>query len=627
MREFDRGQTMGTSEPRMMLEGLSAWDRQDGIEPQARIEEHGLIGDMQTAALVTTDGAIDWLCLPRFDSEACFVSLLGSQENGRWRIAPVERLKGVRRQYRPDTLILETEFLTEHGQVQLVDFMPPRHGAPHVVRRVKCIEGEVRMRSDCMPRFGFGRDIPRVIGRGGATVAFVGPDALYLRGGPSRERPPLEEEYTMHTGDQVVYDLSWADSFGERPDPIDTWGAELDTEEFWKTWCAHIHAPEKYRESVIRSLITLKACTYAPTGGIVAAPTTSLPETYGGSRNWDYRFTWLRDASITCNAFIDAGFVEEGRSFLKWLIRAVAGDPSQLQIMYGIRANRRLTEVEVPWLSGYGGSGPVRLGNGAFDQFQLDIFGEFAATAYHAFESIGTGAVSEEGLAALLGAARFVEKKWMEKDHGIWEMRGPLQNFVASQVSAWTAVDRASRVLTSLGRDPALAEKYAQTANRIKESVLRDGFNAELNTFTQYPGSKAVDASLLIIPLLGFLPATDPRVLGTIAAIERELIQDGLVLRYRTETNVDGLEGQEGTFLACSFWLAQAYQLAGRHEDARRLFDRLLGIRNDLGLFSEEYDPANKRQLGNFPQAFSHMAMVHTAYTLHPTSQAPKAEG
>lgn len=617
---------MAQAELSTLSTGRSAWDQQAGIEPQARIEDHALIGDTQTAALVTTDGAIDWLCLPHFDSDACFVSLLGNQDNGRWRIAPVGELKGVRRQYRPETLILETEFVTrEGGRVTLIDFMPPRQRSPHLIRRVACTAGEVRLRSDCRPRFGFGRDVPRVATVGGATSAFAGPDALYLRGGPSRQKPPpLEEEFTLRSGDQVVYDLTWTDAFEPRPDPIDTWGAELDTEAFWTEWCGKLQVPEDFRESVVRSLITLKACTFAPTGGIVAAPTSSLPETLGGSRNWDYRFTWIRDASLTLNAFVNAGMLDEGKSFITWLMRAVAGDPSQLQIMYGIRAERRLTEIELPWLSGYGNSSPVRVGNGAYDQFQLDIFGEFAATAYNAIDKVGT--VPERAFNSLINAARFVETKWMEKDHGIWEMRGPLQNFVASQVSAWVALDRASRVLSRLGREPQLAAQFARTARTIKDSVLREGFNTRLNTFTQYPGSSEVDASLLGIPIMGFLSPTDPRVLGTIAAIERDLVQDGLVLRYRTEANTDGLQGREGTFLACSFWLVQAYHLAGRHEQARELFDRLLGLRNDLGLLAEEYDPIDKRQLGNFPQAFSHLALVNTAYILQPNLRSSEGE-
>jgi GH15 family glucan-1,4-alpha-glucosidase len=592
---------------------MGGWGAAGELTP--RIEDHALIGDMHTAALVTKDGSIDWLCLPAFDSDACFAALVGTADNGRWRIAPTVPVKVARRRYRKDTLILETDFVSETGTVRLVDFMPPRRGRKYsqVCRSLRCIEGTVPVRSEVSPRFAFGRAVPRVVPVDGATKMFAGPDALYLRGGPAEGSPLLSAEFRLSQGDEVSYSLSYGLSYEEPPQGDDVTQAECDTEEFWTRWCSTLRVPSFYRDTVIRSLITLKACIYEPTGGMVAAPTSSLPETPGGVRNWDYRFCWLRDGALAIRPLILAGLREEARAFFDWILRAVAGDPAQVQIMYGIRGERRLTEVEIEWLAGYEGARPVRVGNAAYDQRQLDVFGELAVVIYEAGQHFDYH--RPEAVRALMGIARYVTTVWQLPDRGIWEMRGPERSFTASKVSAWAALDRAIRYAEEHGLDEPV-DDLREARKAIFDEVCREGFNPKLNSFTQYYGGTGLDASLLFIPLSGFLPATDPRVVGTVEALERELLQDGLLLRFKPEEEVDGLSGEEGVFLACSFWLAAVYQMMGREEDARGLFNRVVSTGNDLGLLAEEYNPKDRRQLGNFPQAFSHFALVNTAFAL-----------
>jgi len=584
-------------------------------DPTPRIEDHALIGDMRTAALVAKDGSIDWMCLPAFDSDACFAALVGTRDNGYWKVAPAVPVTLVRRRYRKDTLILETDFVTQPGTVRLVDFMPPcqKRGYPQLYRFLRCTDGTVPVRCEISPRFAFGRAVPRVVSTHGVTKMYAGPDALYLRGGPIGGSPSPVADFQLSHGGEVWYSLSYGLSYEEAPQEIDFSQAERDTEEFWIRWCATLRLPSLYPETVIRSLITLKAFIYKPSGGMVAAPTTSLPETLGGMRNWDYRFCWLRDGALGIHAFILAGLREEARAFFDWILRAVAGDPAQVQIMYGIRGERRLTEVELDWLDGYEGAKPVRIGNAAYDQRQLDVFGELAAVIYEAGRHFDNH--RPEAVNALMGIARYVATVWQHPDRGIWEMRGPERSFTASKVSAWTALDRAIRYAEEHGLDLPIDDLRVTRAT-IFDEVCREGFNSELNTFTQYYGGTGLDASLLFIPLSGFLPATDPRVVSTIKAMERELLQGGLLLRYKPEEQVEGLSGEEGVFLACSFWLVTVYKMMGREEDAHSLFKRVISTANDLGLLAEEYDPTSQRQLGNFPQAFSHFALVNAAFAL-----------
>jgi GH15 family glucan-1,4-alpha-glucosidase len=447
----------------------------------------------------------------------------------------------------------------------------------------------------------------------GATKMFAGPDALYLRGGPTHGSPALAADFLVSEGSEVSYSLCYGASYEEPTRAEDVAQAESATEEFWTRWCSTLHVPAVYRDLVIRSLITLKACIYEPTGGIVAAPTSSLPETPGGVRNWDYRFCWLRDGALALRSLILAGLRKEAQAFFEWMLRAIAGDPAQVQIMYGIRGERRLSEVELTWLDGYAGAKPVRVGNAAFDQRQLDVFGEVAMVLYDASQRFR--AHRPDAVRALIAVARYVATVWHEPDRGIWEMRGPERSFTASKVAAWAALDRAIRYTEEHGLNESV-EDLREARKAIFEEVCREGFNRSLNTFTQYYGGRALDASLLFIPLSGFLPATDARVIGTVKALESELLQDGLLLRFKPEAEVDGLSGEEGVFLACSFWLAAVYQMMGRKEDARNLFDRAASTRNDLGLLAEEYDTKHRRQLGNFPQAFSHFALVNAAFTL-----------
>lgn len=582
-------------------------------DSQPYIEDNALIGDLHTAGLVSKDGAINFLCLPDFDDGSCFTSLLGTPDNGRWKIAPVRPVDVVRRRYRGNTLILETELENAEGAVRLIDFMPIRRGAPRVVRIIEGLRGAVTMSFELHPRFAYGLTVPREISAGSVSSAIAGPDALYLRGGLGRGAPPFDTEHTVRAGQRISYELAWARPYDDVPPPLDIEAALRDTEAFWKNWTSRIRLPSEYQDIVMRSLITLKACTYRPNGAIVAAPTFGLPEAPGGERNWDYRFTWLRDSVLTLTALMRAGLTAEAETFGTWLFDAVGGAPGQFQIMYGIRGERILTEITLPWLAGHGGARPVRVGNAAYSQFQLDVLGELAAVVY-AYAK-GQGKLPPKARDSMRDLVERTAEVWSQDDHGIWEMRGPMRAFTASKVAAWLVIDRWIELieLFNLSDDKA---RWLALRDEIRAEILDKGFDRKRNTFTQYYGSKNVDASLLLIPMSGFLPATDARVVGTVKAIEDELVENGLVLRYRTDDSDDGLSGEEGVFLACSFWLAQTYQLMGRHDEAHHLFERVAGLRNDVGLLAEEYLTHQNRQIGNFPQAFSHLSLVNTAYLL-----------
>jgi GH15 family glucan-1,4-alpha-glucosidase len=582
----------------------------------SRIEDYALIGDCQAAALVGRDGSIDWLCWPRFDSDACFAALLGSEEHGRWLIAPRDVEAQVTRRYRPHTLILETRFETREGVVTLVDFMPLRGSHSNVVRLVVGERGRVTMGTELVIRFGYGAIVPWVTRLEDGTLrAIAGPDMVVLRTPVSLKGENLRTvgEFTVPAGDTVPFVLTYCSSHLPPAGPLDYASALEATEGFWTDWAKKCRPPGHCSGPVIRSLITLKALTYWPTGGIVAAPTTSLPEHLGGVRNWDYRYCWLRDATLTLLALMDAGFNDEAQSWRDWLIRAVAGSPEQAQIMYGIAGERRLTEWEVPWLPGYQGSAPVRIGNAACSQRQLDVFGE-VMDALHQARRHGLAA-SESGWAMQLAFLSHLERMWTEPDEGIWEVRSEPRHFTYSKVMAWVAFDRAIKSAEEFKLDCPL-EHWRRLAAEIHADVCRRGFDRELGSFVQSYGSKQLDASLLLVPEVGFLPADDPRVRGTLRAIEQRLLIDGFVMRYDTEESRDGLPPGEGAFLACSFWLVDAYVLQNRWADARRLFNRLLALCNDVGLLSEEYDPRAGRLVGNFPQAFTHVALVNSALNL-----------
>jgi GH15 family glucan-1,4-alpha-glucosidase len=583
-----------------------------------RIEDYAFLSDTQTGALVSRDGCVDWLCFPRFDSPACFASLLGENKNGHWRFFPEEEVEQTRRRYRDDTLILETEIETKNGAVRLIDFMPPRGENPDIIRIVEGIRGEVRMQTELIIRFDYGQIVPWVRKRNGGLEAIAGPDGLILRTPIETSGKDLTTvgEFTVSKGDRVPFVLTWFASHEEPPKEVNAEHALRDTEKYWREWSGQSDIKGEWRDAIVRSLITLKGLTYAPTGGMVAALTTSLPEEIGGVRNWDYRFCWLRDAVFILITLVGAGYREEARSWRQWLLRAVAGSPAQMQAIYGIGGERRLDEHEIPWLSGYEDSKPVRIGNGAANQFQLDVYGEILATMWQADQA---GIKMEEpDWALLVELMKFLEENWQNPDEGMWEVRGGRKQFTHSKVMAWAAFDRAIKLVEecSCAGDEHL-ERWQKIRDQIHAAVCERGYNVEKKAFTQYFGSDALDASLLLMPLTGFLPITDERVRGTIEAVERELMQDGLVLRYRPqEENVDGLPGGEGAFLACSFWLAGSLHMLGRKKEARELFERLLALRNDLGLLAEEYDPRAKRQLGNFPQAFSHLALVTAARIL-----------
>jgi GH15 family glucan-1,4-alpha-glucosidase len=605
----------------------------------ALIEDYALIGDMQSAALVSRDGSIDWLCVPRFDSAACLAALLGDSHNGEWRISPTaeegppSRRGQVNRRYQDSDLILETEWQTVGGTVRVIDFMPPRHDdtctddAPVVVRIVEGVQGAVQMECVWRLRFDYGKVLPWVRRIDHAIVAVAGPDSVWLRTPVKLIGHDLAHEatFTVRAGERVPFVLSWTPSHRGAPPEVDAFEALDATRKFWSDWVAKCTYQGRYRDAVVRSLITLKALTYAPTGGIVAAPTTSLPEDIGGVRNWDYRYCWLRDATITLEALLRTGYTHEASAWREWLGRAIAGDPKDVQIMYGVAGERRLEEWQADWLPGYENSAPVRIGNAAVGQLQLDVYGEV-------IDAITLGA--QAGLpfdghtwSLVRALLRFLEKHWDQPDEGIWEVRGPRRHFVHSKVMAWVAFDRAVRV-TELGQ-PGPESRWREIRDRIHAEVCEKGYDAQRGTFTQYYGSTELDAAVLLIPEVGFLPPDDPRVVSTVEAIRKELTSGGLVLRYtqpaNAADNVDGLTGSEGAFLACSFWLVNALYMTGQCDEAVELFERLLSMRNDVGLLSEEYDPRYNRQVGNFPQAFSHMPLIQSALNLEePASQQPR---
>ncbi|MFD7814549.1 glycoside hydrolase family 15 protein [Streptomyces sp. NPDC059785] len=590
-----------------------------------RIEDYALIGDEQTAALVGRDGSIDWLCLPRFDSPACFAALLGDEENGRWRIAPEGADECTRRAYRPDSLVLDTEWETSEGAVRVTDLMPQRDGAPDVVRIVEGLSGRVTVRSTLVLRFDYGSVVPWVRKAHGHRVAVAGPDSVWLRSEPSVRTWGKDfrthSEFTVEEGESVAFVLTWHPSHRPRPALIDPYEALEHSLHDWQAWAGRCRYDGPHRDVVVRSLITLKALTYAPTGGIVAAATTSLPEELGGVRNWDYRYCWLRDSTLTLGALLAAGYLEEAEAWRDWLLRAVAGAPADLQIMYGLSGERRLTEFELPWLPGFGGSAPVRIGNDAVRQLQLDVYGEVIDSLSLAWQA---GLPMKPHMWRVQCALMdFLTTAWRQPDEGLWEVRGPRRHFVHSKIMAWVAADRAVRALEEdSGLDGDL-DGWRAMRDEVHREVCEKGYDPERNTFTQSYGSRELDASLLLIPRTGFLPPDDPRVLGTIDAIQEELGHSGFVRRYSTDgAEVDGLPGVEGTFLACSFWLADALYLTGRRKEARELFRRLLSTANDVGLLAEEYDPVAGRQLGNFPQAFSHIGLVNTALALYEDEEA-----
>jgi GH15 family glucan-1,4-alpha-glucosidase len=581
-----------------------------------RIEDYALIGDCATAALVGRNGSIDWLCLPRFDSPACFAALLGGPEHGRWLIAPADPGHRVERRYLDGSLVLATTFETSAGAVELVDFFRPRHGPPYLVRLVRGLRGHVAMRVEFILRFDYGSMVPWVepLPEGGFS-AVAGPERVMLRTSALLVAADHRAtgEFEISAGQTISFVLAYGPSDQPPPRPVNAERALQNSLGFWRKWSGQCAPAGPWTDTVKRSLIVLKGLTYAPTGGIVAAPTTSLPEQIGGPRNWDYRYCWLRDTTFTLLALLNAGYSDEARAWRDWLFRAVAGSPDQIQIMYGLGGERRLTEWEVPWLPGYEGSRPVRIGNDAAHQIQLDIFGEIFDAFYQTHLRGGLPPV-ERGPAIGQAVLEYLAGIWDRPDEGIWEVRGPPQHFTHSKAMAWVAFDRAIKISERLGAN--WAERWRGVCDQIHAEVCERAFDRELGSFVQAYGSKALDASLLLLPLVGFLPPTDPRIVGTVKAIEERLLVDGFVLRYDTGQGVDGLPPGEGAFLACSFWLADNYLLQGRTAEARNLFKRLLGLTNDLGLLAEEYDPRARRQLGNFPQAFSHVALVNTAFNL-----------
>lgn len=586
-----------------------------------RIEDYALIGDCHGAGLVCRDGSIDWLCLPRFDSPACFAGLLGNHENGRWQIAPQGRIRRVGRRYLGDTLVLETELETADGTVAILDFMPPRSEAVDVVRIVEGRKGRVPMRMELVIRFDYGSIVPWVTKRDHNLRAIAGPDMLHLHAPVDLRGQGLKTvaNFQVSSGQRIPFVMTFHPSHLPQPDPVDPDYALTSTEQWWSDWSAKSTYAGEWREAVQRSLVTLKALTYAPTGGVVAAPTTSLPEHIGGARNWDYRFCWVRDAAITLYALLVCGYREEARAWREWLLRAVAGSPSQLQVMYGIAGERRLHEYELDWLSGYAGSRPVRVGNGAYHQLQLDVFGELL-DAMHQCRSCGMEA--HESWHVERALLEFLESNWSEPDEGIWEVRGPRQHFTHSKLMAWVAFDRGIKAVEWFKNDGPV-ERWRKIRDELHEQIVTLGYSKKLSSFTQAFGSEHLDASLLLIPLVGLLPPGDARVRGTLAAVERRLMQDGLVARYEVESGVDGLSGEEGAFLACSFWYVDNLVLQGRMDEARERFEGLLALRNDVGLLAEEYDARLGRQVGNFPQAFSHLALVNTAHALAQPERSP----
>jgi GH15 family glucan-1,4-alpha-glucosidase len=593
------------------------------------IENYAMIGDLHGSALVSRDGSMDWLCIPRFDSDASMAALLGRNDHGRWLIHPGATVRGQERRYRPGTMILETDFDCDGGAVRLIDFMPvgSRHHA--VVRIVEGLEGAVPVDVALSIRFGCGANTPWITTEDRHIELTVAPNSFALR-----TPAPLEFDdrdirgiVTVRKGERIPFELSWHAAHEPPPPPVDTEAALAETERFWREWSGRSNYRGQYQDAVNRSLITLKAMIYEPTGGIVAAPTAGLPEELGGVRNWDYRFCWLRDATLTLDALMLGGYVGEAKAWRDWLLRAIAGAPDELQIMYGVEGERRLTEFEAPWLPGYEQSRPVRIGNAASEQFQLDVYGEVLQALY---EARRLGMPEAPGARAPAKKVwEFIASAWQRPDDGIWEVRGGRRHFVHSKMMAWVAVDRTVRMLEEFSPPGDeirnLVTRYRVLSDEIHRDVCEHGFNRRIGAFTQAYNSDALDASLLLMPALGFLPASDPRVQGTIRAIETDLLQDGFVLRYKTEHTQDGLKGSEGAFLACSFWLVDAYAYSGRRREAEALFERLLSLRNDLGLLSEEWEPRSGRLIGNFPQAFSHLALIHSASVLSKSELAPGA--
>lgn len=580
-----------------------------------RIEDYALLGDLQTAVLVHRTGSVDWCCFPRFDSAACFAALLGTPENGRWLLAPAGESLRIERQYQPGALILETVHEMAEGSVRVIDFMPPRGKAPDIVRIVEGISGQVPMRSELVIRFDYGKIVPWVRRLDGARLATAGPDALCFRTPVEvrGENLTTVAEFTVAPGERIPFVLTWFPSHEEPPDPVDAEIALAETASYWAEWAASGAYQGEYDEVIRQSLVVLKALTYEPTGGIVAAPTTSLPEDIGGVRNWDYRYCWLRDASLTLTAMLSAGLGDEALAWRGWLLRAIAGDPAEIQIMYGLAGERRLEEREIEWLPGFRDSHPVRVGNAASHQIQLDVYGEVMEAAY---QTVAHGVPpSADGWALLKRLLTQLEASWREEDAGIWEVRGPLRHFTHSKVMAWVAFDRAVCLHDEFGRDGPV-ERWRALRDEIKAEVLAHAWSERKQAYAQSYGSDDLDASVLQMAIVGFLPATDPRFVSTLAAIRRELDDDGFLLRYRTEEKVDGVAGGEGVFLACSFWLVEVLALQDRADEARALFASLLALRNDLGLLSEEYDPRGGHMLGNFPQAFTHLSIIEAALTL-----------
>ena len=581
----------------------------------SRIEDYALIGDLQTCALVGRDGSIDWMCVPRFDSPACFAALLGTPDHGRWKIAPRDGIRSVNRRYREDTLILETTFETDSGRVRVIDFMPIRSDSIDLMRIVEGIEGRVTMRMELAIRFDYGSIVPWVRAVDGGIRAIAGPDTVYLR----TDVPLRGEDFTtvseldVAAGDRVAFDLAWTESHAQEPPRADPHAALIAVEKFWREWSSRCTYEGPWRDAVMRSLITLKALTYEPTGGIVAAATTSLPEQIGGVRNWDYRLCWLRDATFAIYALFGGGYIDEAIAWREWLVRAAAGLPEELQIMYSIRGERHLTELEIDWLPGYEGSKPVRVGNAAFQQYQLDVYGELADVLH--LTRRANAPPSEDAWRVQRALMRFLEKGWKEPDEGIWEVRGPRRHFTHSKVMAWVAFDRSIAAVERFGLDGPV-DRWRAIREEIRSEVLTHGYRSDLNAFVQFYGSSNADASLLMLPSLGFIAADDPRMVGTIAHIRAQLETHGHLNRYPTSPDIDGLPPGEGVFLLCTFWLADVLALAGNYDEAEAIFERLLTLRNDVGLLSEQYDPMTRRQLGNFPQAFSHVGLINTAQNL-----------
>jgi GH15 family glucan-1,4-alpha-glucosidase len=596
----------------------------------SQIENYGFIGNLNGSALVSRDGSVDWLCFPRFDSAACMAALLGRDEHGCWSVYPGTQVRRVERRYRSGTLILETEYQCDGGKIRLTDFMPIEPGRHAVVRIVEGLEGTVPVDVMLSVRFGYGAYRPWIIKPDGDIDMVAAPDAVVLRTSASLDfdEKDVRGQITVAKGDRVSFELTWHPSREPPPAALDVGAALANTERFWKEWSGRSKYKGAYADAVNQSLVALKAMIYAPSGGIVAAPTAALPEEIGGVRNWDYRYCWLRDATLTLDAFMVGGYVDEAVAWRQWLLNAVAGAPDELQIMYGIEGERRLTEFECPWLPGYEQSSPVRIGNAASEQFQLDVYGEVIQALYEA-RRLGVGEARFVRTPAIR-LIQFLETAWQKPDDGIWEVRGGRRHFVHSKMMAWVAVDRVIRIVEEFGlADDNLRQglpRFKSLRDRIHRDVCEHGFDKHQNAFTQAYNSPALDAGVLLMPALGFLPASDPRVQGTIQAIEKNLTHDGFVLRYKPEHTGDGLPGSEGAFLACSFWLVDAYAYSGRRKEAEALFERLLSLRNDLGLLSEEYEPKSGRLIGNFPQAFSHLALVHSASVLANTELTPRAK-